>query len=49
MQTQQERYEAQLKAVMPFDNMEDLSESVLDEIAQLSPHLPVVFILYYLK
>lgn len=47
MQTQHERHQAQIASVMPFANTEDLPESVLDEIARLSPHLPVVFILYY--
>lgn len=45
--TQSERHEAQAAAVMPFANMTDLPEAVLDQIARLSPHLPVVFVLYY--
>jgi len=41
------RHTAQLAAVLPYTDMNDLSADVLDRIAGLRKDLPVVFVLYY--
>ncbi|MFA5155410.1 MAG: asparaginase domain-containing protein [Patescibacteria group bacterium] len=40
-------YQAQKKVVLPYSNLNELPDSVLDQIAQLRNDRPVVFVLYY--